>query len=305
MEYIDGQSLAERIARRPGRLAHRRAAGGHGGPGRRASAPAGNHPPRPEAVEHPAGRRRPALRDRLRPGQGFRRRRRHDGHGRDRRHAELHGARAGLGPAGRRQPGDRRLQPRRDPLRVADRRAAVPRRNPAGHADGSPQRRSGHAADAQSAHPARPGTDLPEVSGEGAARSVTRRRPRWPTTWIVLPAARCWQVRPPTLLQQFWSWTRRQPALASRLGALGLFYVDRDGQLSVRHRGRRRQLSPAGVGGRGGVGRGLDRLPAACWRAGDGRFRPASSGERSTRWPCWRCCCWATARPARWWSATR
>jgi eukaryotic-like serine/threonine-protein kinase len=32
-------------------------------------------------------------------------------------------------------------------------------------------------------------------------------------------------VRPPTLLQKFWSWTRRQPALASRLGALSLFYV--------------------------------------------------------------------------------
>jgi len=32
------------------------------------------------------------------------------------------------------------------------------------------------------------------------------------------------KVRPPTLVQQFWSWTRRQPALASRLGALGLFY---------------------------------------------------------------------------------
>ncbi len=33
------------------------------------------------------------------------------------------------------------------------------------------------------------------------------------------------QVRPPTPLQRFWSWTRRQPALASRLGALSLFYV--------------------------------------------------------------------------------
>ena len=31
-------------------------------------------------------------------------------------------------------------------------------------------------------------------------------------------------VRPPTLAQRFWGWTRRQPALASRLGALGLFY---------------------------------------------------------------------------------
>jgi eukaryotic-like serine/threonine-protein kinase len=33
------------------------------------------------------------------------------------------------------------------------------------------------------------------------------------------------QVRPPTLAQRFWSWTRRQPALASRVGALGLFYI--------------------------------------------------------------------------------
>jgi len=34
------------------------------------------------------------------------------------------------------------------------------------------------------------------------------------------------QVRPPTLWQRFWSWTRRQPALASRLGALSLFYIN-------------------------------------------------------------------------------
>jgi serine/threonine-protein kinase len=33
------------------------------------------------------------------------------------------------------------------------------------------------------------------------------------------------QVRPPTPLQRFWGWTRRQPALASRLGALALFYT--------------------------------------------------------------------------------
>jgi len=31
-------------------------------------------------------------------------------------------------------------------------------------------------------------------------------------------------VRPPTLARRFWGWTRREPALASRLGALGLFY---------------------------------------------------------------------------------
>jgi len=32
-------------------------------------------------------------------------------------------------------------------------------------------------------------------------------------------------VRPPTLAQRTWSWVRRQPALASRLGALGVFYI--------------------------------------------------------------------------------
>jgi serine/threonine-protein kinase len=31
-------------------------------------------------------------------------------------------------------------------------------------------------------------------------------------------------VRPPSLAERFWGWTRRQPALASRLGTLGLFY---------------------------------------------------------------------------------
>ena len=33
------------------------------------------------------------------------------------------------------------------------------------------------------------------------------------------------EVRPPTPVQRFWGWTRRQPALASRLGALCLFYM--------------------------------------------------------------------------------
>jgi eukaryotic-like serine/threonine-protein kinase len=33
------------------------------------------------------------------------------------------------------------------------------------------------------------------------------------------------EVRPPTVLQQFWSWTRRQPALVTRLGTLGVFYA--------------------------------------------------------------------------------
>ncbi len=33
------------------------------------------------------------------------------------------------------------------------------------------------------------------------------------------------EVRPPTAVQRFWGWSRRQPALASRLAALSLFYL--------------------------------------------------------------------------------
>jgi len=33
------------------------------------------------------------------------------------------------------------------------------------------------------------------------------------------------EVRPPSLGQRLWSWTRRQPALASRFAALGMFYI--------------------------------------------------------------------------------
>ena len=71
-----------------------------------------------------------------------------------------------------RQPGERRLQPRRDPLRVADRPAPFPCRNSVGHADGRAQRRSGHAANAQSARAAGTGTDLPEMSGQGARGAI-------------------------------------------------------------------------------------------------------------------------------------
>jgi serine/threonine-protein kinase len=46
-------------------------------------------------------------------------------------------------------------------------------------------------------------------------------------------------VRPPTLPQRCWSWARRQPALASRLGALGLFYiVETVNYLAVHHNAR-------------------------------------------------------------------
>ena len=50
------------------------------------------------------------------------------------------------GAARRGRPGKRRLQPGGDPLRVADRRAALPCRNPVGHADGRSRRRPANAA---------------------------------------------------------------------------------------------------------------------------------------------------------------
>ena len=72
MEYVEGDEPGRadrpRAARRP--TAVRLMASSR--PGGRPPAPAGHRPPRPEAVEHPAGRRRRALRDRLRAGQGVR-----------------------------------------------------------------------------------------------------------------------------------------------------------------------------------------------------------------------------------------
>ena len=40
--------------------------------------------------------------------------------------------------------------------------------------------------------------------------------------------------RPPNLLERLMQWARRQPALASRLGALGVFYLVEIGQLLLR-----------------------------------------------------------------------
>ena len=99
-------------------------AGDAGGPRR------GRDPPRPEAGQRPAGRRRPAQDHRLRPGQAAGGRRQPDPHRVDHGHAQLHGPRAGLRPDRRDRPALRPVRPRRDPLRAPDRPAPVPRAPP-------------------------------------------------------------------------------------------------------------------------------------------------------------------------------
>ncbi len=145
--------------------------------------PRTRHPaPRPEAVQRADRPRGPAARHRLRPGQvGGGQRRRRPGRRphalrRHRRHAGLHGPRADQQPARQAQPGQRRLQPRRDPLRDADRPAAVPGADAGGHAAAGARPGPGAAAAAQPQGRSRSGSDLPEVPAKGAGPALRRRR---------------------------------------------------------------------------------------------------------------------------------
>src|SRR5207237_36434 len=82
-----------------------------------------HHSPRPETVQHPARRERPAVRHRLRPGQADRGRQLRDPIGHGPRHAAVHGPRAG-GRQPRRRPRRRRVRARREPA-LASRWAAL------------------------------------------------------------------------------------------------------------------------------------------------------------------------------------
>ena len=85
-----------------------------------------HHPPRPQAAERHAARRRQRGAHRLRPGAQPAVRRRQHAHRRAARLALLHESRTGAGRgAGR---AHRPVQPRRDPLRDAGRQEALPRR---------------------------------------------------------------------------------------------------------------------------------------------------------------------------------
>ena len=75
LEYVDGGSLAEKLARPAAAAAARGRARSSRWPGPCTYAhDAADHPPRPEAGQRPARRRRHAEDHRLRPGQAARRR---------------------------------------------------------------------------------------------------------------------------------------------------------------------------------------------------------------------------------------
>ncbi len=156
MELAEGESLAARLTHGPLPVADslrdcapaRRSA--------RGGARARHHPPRSEARQHHGGARWHREGARLRARQGARRRSRpglepqpvavadhhagDDQRQRDPRHRRLHEPRAGARPGGRQA--RRRLGVRRDPVRDADRTAALPGRHHLGHAGRSAARRS-------------------------------------------------------------------------------------------------------------------------------------------------------------------
>ena len=136
MEYIDGRSLAHRIAQGPIDVPAAVRLAGNGCPGRRAPASAGYHSPRLEAVEHSPRCRGRALCDRFRPGKVSSAAGTH-GHGDHRGNAELHGARAGGRRASGTEPRSRRVQLRRDSLRTAHRRSPLPWGNGDGYPHGA------------------------------------------------------------------------------------------------------------------------------------------------------------------------
>ena len=136
-----------------------------------------HRPPRPEAGQRPAGRRRHAQDHRLRPGQEAGRRAGRRPHSRRASWARRATWPRSRPPARSKEvgAGGRRLCPGSDPVRVPDGPAAVQGGHAAGHPAAGGQRRAGAAAAAQPAGAARPGDHLPEVPAEGAAQALRRR----------------------------------------------------------------------------------------------------------------------------------
>ena len=171
MQFVEGCSLHDRLRAGPlapdtaARIVATVARGGR-------SARRRHRPSRPEAVQHPAGRSRSAVRHRLRAGEAGRRRKPPDAKRRHPGHAAVHGARAAPRPRTRRRPGRGRLFAWRDPLRMRHGPASVSRANHVRHVDGSSRRRGDAAAANQSEGAAGIGTDYIAMPGKRSGPAV-------------------------------------------------------------------------------------------------------------------------------------
>ena len=142
-------------------------------PDDRARPPQGDDPPRPQTLEHPDRRVRPASHRRLRPGQAGRRRQQPDLFGRPAGHPCLHGPRAGFRRRGRAR--GRHLQPGSDPLPAPDGPSAIPGRDRGRDAGAGPRARSGGSPQAPPLDSPGARVHLPEVPGEEPRQALSLR----------------------------------------------------------------------------------------------------------------------------------
>ena len=124
--------------------------------------------------------------------------------------------------------GDRRLRPGGDPLRDADRPAAVPGRRCWRRCSRCGRRQSSRRRRSTAGRP-RPGDDLPEVPGEGpeAALRLGRGPGRRPGA---VPARRADPARRTGPCERVAKWARRRPAIARAWGWLAAGHAGRRGR---------------------------------------------------------------------------
>ena len=108
-----------------------------------------------------------------------------------------------------------------DPLRTADRRAAVPRQPADAPAPGA-ARRAAAAAPAQRQGAARPGDDLSQGDGQDARAPLRHGAANWPTTCAASCAASRSGRDRSAGLERLWRWCRRNPVAAGLLLAVSL-----------------------------------------------------------------------------------
>ena len=112
-------------------------------------------------------------------------------------------------------PGRRRLRAGRDPLRDADRPAALPAATHPRDAVPGADRGAGRAPPPAAEHAARSGNDLSEMSGEEPGQALRQRRGAGrPTSRLFLNDEPI-PDRPAGVVERGWRWVRRNPTLAA------------------------------------------------------------------------------------------